>query len=360
MAFLLLYTLSLLIHTSTAISALSPVKTSDQLNPTQLFYMENAHIKHQTDFHIPEESMIPSFIDSYLSSHQCVYSFCLVLAGLMLIVSSSIGFYFGLLRPKAFSPVSRPTSPSSSAITIDSPTHSPISPCLSPCSFKSNPSGLIDNGSYKRNFVELALLRETISEKVFVAEHKLDKQKYLVKAMPVAVCDSIKEHQVYKEISKVKGIDCCHIARYVTSWVEEDEPAVDRFGRALVLLYVQMEFIEGLTMEQWLEDEFNEKKALAFVKQVAKALAYLESKVVPHGKLTLENIFINKYGAVALGDFEFGKCFCDDRKGFIRIISAMLPRFENKKKLGSLLKSLDYVKDAGLSDSINRMIAITN
>ena len=67
------------------------------------------------------------------------------------------------------------------------------------------------------------------------------------------------------------------------------------------------------------------------MKQICKVLGYLHSKGIPHGDVSLDNVFLDDRGSVTIGDFNLNKCICDDRNKFIDLIRVILDKFAEEK-----------------------------
>lgn len=67
---------------------------------------------------------------------------------------------------------------------------------------------------------------------------------------------------------------------------------------------IVMEYVEGLTLKEWLQNDHNRKECRRIARQIAEALEYIHSKGVVHRDLKPENIIITNNGDnVKLIDF---------------------------------------------------------
>ena len=238
-----------------------------------------------------------------------------------------------------------------------------ISPMPSPSCSASNPEnppfgslfshntidGLIDNQSFNKNFYLIETLWDNYEEKGYLVKHKLDSQIYLVKGivMKVNLIQDIKEQKIFKEINKVKQIGCRHIARYVTCWIESDNINFDSIT-AEVILYVQMEYVNEISLKQWLHNKFDPVVALKAIRKIAKGLKYVHDKGIAHGNISLENIFINKYDNIVIGDFNFKRNIENDLVCFTNVIHEILTHFsrESVKEAFNQVRAFEYFQQS--------------
>lgn len=270
----------------------------------------------------------------------------------LLICSGFIGFFFGISKEKIKEKEFCSKSPSSRGSTmvsaVASPNYTseifdfiPFSNIFSHSSF----DNYIDNGSYHKNFIEQSLLWETLSEKAYLARHKLDNELYLIKCIPLTInlTDNLKDQTLFQEVSRIKNINCRHIARYVTCWIESQDIQFNSLN-VDVLLYVQIEYITGMSLKEWLSCNFKPELGIRVIKQVSKVLQYLHSKSIPHGDISLENIFLDPYKNITIGDFNFQKTISDDIENFSEIVFAIINSYKQEKEVYyNQIISLDYV-----------------
>lgn len=204
-----------------------------------------------------------------------------------------------------------------------------------------------DNGTYAKNFEEKRLLWENSEETVYLATHKLDMEDYLVKKIPFTMNfeNDPKESQLFQELNKLKRINCRHVARYVTCWVEDNNLSVSENCQYNVILYIQMEYIQGNSLKTVFQDQISRKAGLKIIRQVCKIVQYLHSQGSSHGDLSMDNIFIDKYNRVMIGDFNMKKCFCDDQRSVLELVQTFVKKNgQDEDLLKELLRNEFIVK----------------
>jgi serine/threonine protein kinase len=152
---------------------------------------------------------------------------------------------------------------------------------------------LIDNGNFSRYFSEISTISEEPGEKLILAEHKLDSQKYLVLVQDFDFFHEKLENAVLAQVNKFRSLKCRGLTRYVTCWVEE--------GCGNLQLFVQLEKVEGQKMAEFVENGIKPNEAVKVVGKVAKVLKFLHKKGLAYGNLDLENLFMDEFGNVCLG-----------------------------------------------------------
>ncbi|OMJ88175.1 hypothetical protein SteCoe_9908 [Stentor coeruleus] len=360
MTLMLVIILSLKILKGNEPSALLSKMLSDS-SPDIIFHLEKNHPYDQSESlkaHLfkdtfsssqTEETLDPSF---YLTIQKI--SLCFIL----ICLASFFGFCCGLKKRKQNYFECEPKSPLSIQSTAvsqfslspnyhsESPDFLPFTNIFSQASFED----LIMNGSYTKNFIQHKLLWQSSIEEVFLAEHKLDRRNYLVKVIPlyIGLYDNLNEQKFIKEVSRIKKLDCRHLTRYVTCWIEEAHPNLSNQSITEILLYVQMEYIQGIPLRQWLNSSFNPEMGIKVIKQISKVLEYLHSRGIPHGEITFENIFIDKYHDVVVGDYDYTRSISDDRMNFCDIVIMMLEYFPNRNQALDLILKFKYIVDTEL------------
>ena len=303
------------------------------------------------------------------------YVFQGIILMLLLIISASIGFFHGYKEKKNDlefdeNSVSEDSillrSPSSKGSTIVSSMPSPnyIIDASDPEPFSllfshQTFDNLINNGGYKKNFSEEGLLWEDMEESVYLARHKLDNQLYLIKSIPLSINlgDNLGNKKLFQEINKIKKLDCRHIARYVTCWVESEEVYLSSVS-INILLYVQMEYINGMPLSEWLIQRFDKEIAIKAIKQICKVMQYLHYQGIPHGDISLSNVFLDAYGSVTIGDFNFKNCMCIDKENFLAIVAEIIKFFKGEEEdICKRILEFEYIFNSDLKDQIKKLFS---
>lgn len=90
------------------------------------------------------------------------------------------------------------------------------------------------------------------------------------------------------------------------------------FGQTKDGLYIAMEFIQGVTLRQFLmQQSFSLKRCLDIILQVAYALCHLHTHGVIHRDLKPENILISEDGEVKVIDFGIAQLHEEERPRFL-------------------------------------------
>lgn len=211
-----------------------------------------------------------------------------------------------------------------------------------------------DNGTYLKNFEEKRLLWETPEESVYLATHKLDMEDYLVKKIPFSLNfeNSIKDSPLFQEINKIKRINCRHVARYVTCWIEESPLQFPETCQYNVILYIQMEYIQGSSLKTVFHSDLTKKAGLKIIRQVCKIVHYLHTQGYSHGDLSMENIFIDRYNRVMVGDFNMKNCFCDDHRRVLELVQVFIKNIGQGEDILKELLENEFIVKSELQERV--------
>lgn len=97
--------------------------------------------------------------------------------------------------------------------------------------------------------------------------------------------------------------------REIAIWRELDHPGVVHCvddGQRRSEPYLVLEFIDGVTLRQWLNDHPSPiplARVVAWARQLAEAIGYLHSQGVVHRDLKPENVLVSASGELKIGDF---------------------------------------------------------
>lgn len=111
---------------------------------------------------------------------------------------------------------------------------------------------------------------------------------------PQLVADPVLFQRYQREIAIWRGLDHPGIVRCVDDGQRRSEP------------YLVLEFVDGVTLRQWLNDHPGPVPVtivVAWARQLAEALDYLHGRGVVHRDLKPENILVSSSGELKIGDF---------------------------------------------------------
>ncbi|XP_026795317.3 interferon-induced, double-stranded RNA-activated protein kinase isoform X1 [Pangasianodon hypophthalmus] len=180
----------------------------------------------------------------------------------------------------------------------------------------STKSTTVSNHSTKSRFLEefdsITKIGKGGFGRVFKARRKLEDTNYAVKIVKF-------NEKARREVSALSRLVHANIVRYHTSWTEEtayrddasETCSTSSSGSGSEFLYIQMEFCEGETLCQWIEERNSHPKkyperrqeAAAIIKQVLEAVKYVHVKKLFHRDLKPANIMFGHDGGVKVGDF---------------------------------------------------------
>jgi capsular polysaccharide biosynthesis protein len=117
-----------------------------------------------------------------------------------------------------------------------------------------------------------------------------------------------------KVLSQDKGADPRFAERFLReaqALARLDHPnivAVHEFGEVNGLYFLVMEYVDGLTLRQFLRDgRLPPEEAIAIVPRICEALQYAHGKGVVHRDIKPENVLIDREGRVKIADFGIAK-----------------------------------------------------
>ncbi|CAI9111799.1 OLC1v1012124C7 [Oldenlandia corymbosa var. corymbosa] len=146
---------------------------------------------------------------------------------------------------------------------------------------------------------------------VYRCKHKNDGMTFAIKLIPL--CDSC-EKDIFPEVRAIFLIHPNILPCY-KAWVENGLPMFPSFQDDLKqmdlkcantptrILYLLLEECEGNLESLSLRKEFVGPEILDIFQGCVNGLAYLHSKDLVHGDLSLKNIFMNAKGTAKIGDF---------------------------------------------------------
>lgn len=195
---------------------------------------------------------------------------------------------------------------------------------------------LVGRSRYKADFEEKCVLGVGGFGRVTKARHLVDKQFYAVKKIELSH-DAANEAKILQECTTLPRLTHLHIVRYYQAWIEEEPTPQHSIGGSTVLrresndwlsekvdargprarresgtlrhLYIQMEFCDGTTLREAIDnDTGNLQKDPELIwklfRQILDGLSYIHAKKMIHRDLKPANIFLDKKNVHAkLGDF---------------------------------------------------------
>ena len=160
--------------------------------------------------------------------------------------------------------------------------------------YDSSASGYIEDSfeGISRQFTDVEIL--TTSEVNIVARAKRYGRWWLLKGLNKNVADGVAYQQrLRKELELLMLLQ--HPNVVATNELEE----VDGLGNCIV-----MEYVEGLTLKEWLKNKHSREERRRIAKQITEAVGYVHSRGVVHRDLKPQNIIITNNGeSVKLIDF---------------------------------------------------------
>lgn len=155
---------------------------------------------------------------------------------------------------------------------------------------------------------------------VFKTIHKLDKNEYAIKIVPVY--NDMNESKYIKEVELISKLDNPNIVRYYNSWTDDilpfDSQKMDldedsEYSSSLKLiepfkinkfLFIQMELcIDNLNNYITNRTNIDYIKSLDIFKNICLGINYIHKKNIIHRDIKPSNIMFDKNGMVKIGDF---------------------------------------------------------
>lgn len=152
-------------------------------------------------------------------------------------------------------------------------------------------------GRFAREFCKVTAIKESLSARVFRAQHKMDRQVYAIKAQKSP--DNAEQQAMLREINILssiwaEGTGCANLLRYFTCWQEDS------------LLHVQTEPYEYSLRERLSnlatallpqrDANTMQQEHLLLLRDAATGLWALHSKGIVHMDVRPENIMVNEQG----------------------------------------------------------------
>ncbi|XP_068012468.1 interferon-induced, double-stranded RNA-activated protein kinase isoform X2 [Melanerpes formicivorus] len=167
-----------------------------------------------------------------------------------------------------------------------------------------NKSQFTVNERFLKSFENIAPIGEGGFGMVFKATAKLDKRTYAVKRV-------LFTDKVLREVTTLAKLEHENIVRYYDSWEGNDHethPVLrQKSDKTNTYLFIQMEFCEQGSLEDWIEENRQEQKYQQMAQnkflQILKGVNYIHSEGLIHRDLKPQNILISREDKVKIGDF---------------------------------------------------------
>ncbi|XP_041487270.1 interferon-induced, double-stranded RNA-activated protein kinase-like isoform X1 [Microtus oregoni] len=141
---------------------------------------------------------------------------------------------------------------------------------------------------------------------VFKAKHKIDGKTYAIKHV------KYNTEKAEREVTALATLNHVNIVQYHTCWQGEDYDPERNMNRdssrsKTRCLFIQMEFCDKGTLENWMVNEGKKKTdkdlLLEFFEQITTGVDYIHSKALIHRDLKPGNIFLVDEKHIKIGDF---------------------------------------------------------
>ncbi|XP_075811885.1 interferon-induced, double-stranded RNA-activated protein kinase-like [Microtus pennsylvanicus] len=141
---------------------------------------------------------------------------------------------------------------------------------------------------------------------VFKAKHKIDGKTYAIKRV------KYNTEKTVREVTALARLNHVNVVQYHTCWpgedyVPEQSEDSDSSRSKTRCLFIQMEFCDKGTLENWMVNEGKKKTdkdlLLEFFEQITTGVDYIHSKALIHRDLKPGNIFLVDEKHIKIGDF---------------------------------------------------------
>ncbi|XP_057635044.1 interferon-induced, double-stranded RNA-activated protein kinase isoform X1 [Chionomys nivalis] len=159
---------------------------------------------------------------------------------------------------------------------------------------------------FQKDFEDIEEIGSGGFGQVFKAKHKIDGKTYAIKRV------KYNTEKTVREVTALARLNHVNVVQYHTCWQGEDydpEQSVDSDSSRskTQCLFIQMEFCDKGTLEDWMADEEQRKTdkdlRLEFFQQITTGVDYIHSKALIHRDLKPGNIFLVDEKHIKIGDF---------------------------------------------------------
>lgn len=159
---------------------------------------------------------------------------------------------------------------------------------------------------FQKDFEDIEKIGSGGFGQVFKAKHKIDGKTYAIKRV------KYNTEKAVREVKALATLNHVNIVQYHSCWLEEDyNPKKIKDGNSnrskTQYLFIQMEFCDKGTLENWLANEEQKKPdkdlLLELFEQITTGVDYIHSKALIHRDLKPGNIFLVDEKHIKIGDF---------------------------------------------------------
>uniref|UniRef100_A0A2K5EQX4 Interferon-induced, double-stranded RNA-activated protein kinase n=1 Tax=Aotus nancymaae TaxID=37293 RepID=A0A2K5EQX4_AOTNA len=182
---------------------------------------------------------------------------------------------------------------------------------------------------FAMDFEEIELIGSGAFGQVFKAKHRIDRKTYVIKRV------KYNSNKVEREVKALAELDHVNIVHYKGCWDGFDydpensnydpesndydpENSKNNSRSTTKCLFIQMEFCDKGTLEQWIDDrrgkELDKVLSLEFFEQITTGVDYIHSKNLIHRDLKPSNIFLVDIRQIKIGDFGLVTSLKNDEK----------------------------------------------
>ncbi|XP_032980281.1 interferon-induced, double-stranded RNA-activated protein kinase [Rhinolophus ferrumequinum] len=156
---------------------------------------------------------------------------------------------------------------------------------------------------FVKDFLEIKQLDSGGYGDVFTAKHRIDGKTYVIKRV------KYDNEKVEREVKALAKLDHQNIVRYCSCWDGNDFTLEESNSKRSLTkcLFIQMEYCDKGTLEQWLEKRRDQKPnkylSLELYEQIVAGVDFIHSKGLIHRDLKPSNIFLVGTKQIKIGDF---------------------------------------------------------
>lgn len=173
---------------------------------------------------------------------------------------------------------------------------------------KFNSPGVVGNectmeNRFVKDFLEITQLDSGGYGNVFTAKHRIDGKTYVIKRV------KYDNEKVEREVKALAKLDHRNIVRYCSCWDGTDFTLEESNRRRSLTkcLFIQMEYCDKGTLEQWLDKRRDQKPnkslSLELYEQIVEGVDFIHSNGLIHRDLKPSNIFLVGKRQIKIGDF---------------------------------------------------------